>query len=307
VSTRVDSEFTGNRSSFVACGFEHSTARGTRTIIANAVHEWLLRYSTVVKCCGSSGIHQNQVAVGTVESCNFHNNTARNNRAVLSTWSSGMIVRGCVFEGNNHDIYKENNGMVLFVITGCVFSSQESVILSSWTDPVSTDNHFSENTPSLALPYLLHTHYCPTSTPTATPAATGVRFSGPYFQRIVIPGDARMCLHMEDCRFGHLEGDDGGAVFIHNDAGSLFVRTFVDCESTGWGGGALHIGSKQVEIESCCLRETRARDLGTGSRSTKRTDSRSRTGALFTAVRARRAMRAARSSSSASRASPSRT
>jgi hypothetical protein len=114
---------------------------------------WHFRYSTVVRCEGSTGIHHNYEAYGTIEYCNFYANVAHADRSVLYGWQSGMIVAFSVFNGNNIDVIMHNSSPVRrFEFIGCVFSAAS--LPDGCFDGSTWGNAFGVETPSLPLPNL---------------------------------------------------------------------------------------------------------------------------------------------------------
>jgi hypothetical protein len=204
-SDRDNSTLTMASSSLVDCGDEASSARGTLFIDKNPAfslvylnfsgcqlpsnaasgddaigfifwayvhsrHPWYLRYCTVVDCSGSSGIHHTSSSVGTIEYCNFYDNVARSDRAVLSTWGSGQILRFCIFDGNSREMMLSGGGRK-FSMTDCVLSCPAGSLPSDYFDDLSSGNFFGTTTESLAITPL-ETENCRTPWPAKTPAET---------------------------------------------------------------------------------------------------------------------------------------
>jgi hypothetical protein len=286
-----NSVFNATRSSFIDFGWETLTAQGTIVIDKKAPfsfgylnfseshlsldsndaglgficwlyqgHDqpWSFRYGTVLKCSGSSGIHDASTVVGTVECCNFYDNTARSDWAVLSSWGTGMSVQNCIFKGNNKDIMLSGTGTgTKFVLTGCVFWGLESSISSDYIDGLSsTDNWFEITTASHTLLHL-DTHYCPASAPSPTCYAV----KAPFSSRIEVP-QSSSCVVVEDCVFMSLSGSSsGGAGYFGTSISyvDVFGSTFADVRCS-YRGGALYFESDSHEV-GCCFIDVSAGEV----------------------------------------------
>jgi hypothetical protein len=122
-----------------------------------------------------------------------------------------------------------------FSVSGCLFAPADSGFPANFSDESSTFHFYDTATASHIIAHL-NTGYCPTASPTASPSPTRLFLSGRFADRDVIPDSDKSCIHIRECLFHNIQADSGGAVFIHNSAGTLFllVSIFVDCRSSGW-------------------------------------------------------------------------
>jgi hypothetical protein len=239
-------------------------------VFKNTITPWSFRFGTVLKCSGSSGIHHNELSSGTVESCNFYDNVARNDLGIIACQKAGVAVRDCIFERNSREIFLYS-GASRFSVNGCVFSSPLGSLPSAYFDDSSSGNFFGTTTASHAILHV-HREYCATSTPTATPAPTPTpsrtcqSYMGVHAAAISLK-DTLTCVLITDSFFGDITGTSSrGAVTLDTNAGPLFAHfdTFLRCTAPGGnsGGGAIYVTDSDLEVDECCFVETEADSHG---------------------------------------------
>jgi hypothetical protein len=164
-----DMDFNFSQLNFSECRLStadpNNKARGYifYTYASNAT-PWVFRYCTVLNNSGCGGIFERSGALGTVEYCNFYENSDNAHTAVLYCEVRGLSANYCIFYGNDRD-FTAMSTSVKYNLTRCVFSDSPSpaYIDQTW----SRDNVDSTTTASFLLSHL-NTENCPTASPTST-------------------------------------------------------------------------------------------------------------------------------------------
>jgi hypothetical protein len=220
---------------------------------------WSVRYCTVSKCSGSTGIHHGSYAIVTVEYGNFYENVVHPERAVLYGWRSGLVVRFCILRNNTRDIFLHDSLAQAFLIQDCVFSSPVSDFPAGYTETDSTRNAFGTSTASIAIAHLA-TGYCETPLFSVTTALTPTcHFLIGVYRSATVIGQS-YCVVIRNALFERTRTNGtGGAVCLDSASAPLFVQlaTFLECHADQ-DGGAIHLASDCAIDDSCFIGTTAA-------------------------------------------------
>jgi hypothetical protein len=240
---------------------------------------WSMTFSTIWNCSGTSiiysstGLYKWTSEPSKIVYCNFWRNTPSRSGALLHVYEVGLIVLFSYFSGSSNGNYFKyvTESRLWFFGSGCHFLREVSNVVAVNFHNTVVDGRLT----SQALVNFV-TQYCAqdaTKLPPRTLAPAALReasvadaspscnfLTDMASDRYDVPASSS-CTVITDCFFANATGDSGGAVYINESSGPLFVSstTFLRCSATkasGASGGALFVGSTFLDMADCCFRET---------------------------------------------------
>jgi hypothetical protein len=122
---------------------------------------WSLRYSTLLKCAGKSGIdHSLEQFKAEMSDCNCFDNTIKSSSGLVYSCKAGVAIQNCIFSGTTSgaDIFMEATATGKCTINNCWFSGD--LPNAAYLTGDLSNNHANSTTESWLLVYF-DTLNCP--------------------------------------------------------------------------------------------------------------------------------------------------